>query len=99
MKPFDFNRAQEWTFFPPDTKKFHCLRLAKEALAAAQSYPCFLNAANEVLVERFVRKEIPWTAIGEKLDQLISSHHPEIMVSLEAILDVDSCARQLALKS
>jgi 1-deoxy-D-xylulose-5-phosphate reductoisomerase len=99
LKPFDFSRAQQWTFSPPDHQKFRCLTLAKEALAAGQSYPCFLNAANEVLVERFLRKEISWTAIGEKLDQLISSHHPEIMVSLEAILNVDSCARQLALKS
>jgi 1-deoxy-D-xylulose-5-phosphate reductoisomerase len=99
MKPFDFERAQEWTFFPPDKNKFLCLRLSQEALIAGKSYPCFLNAVNEILVERFVRKEIPWTAIGEKLEQLISSHHPEVMLSLEAILDVDLCARQLALKS
>ena len=67
---------------------------AIDALRAGKSYPCFLNAANEVLVERFVQGKIPWTAIGEKLDKLISSHLPENVLSLEAILAVDASARQ-----
>ncbi len=92
--PFSFNGTM--TFHPPDFKKFPCLGLALHALKAGKSYPCFLNAANEVLVERFLQGEISWMAIGEKLDQLISSHDSSDVLSLEAILGVDLMARQLA---
>ncbi|HSX38955.1 MAG TPA: 1-deoxy-D-xylulose-5-phosphate reductoisomerase [Chlamydiales bacterium] len=94
--PYDFFKNGSLTFYPPDMKKFPCLQLALNALKAGKSYPCFLNAANEVLVARFMQGEIPWTAIGEKLDKLISSHRGENVLSLEAILAVDQSARRLA---
>ncbi len=99
LKPYDFLKNGTLTFYPPDNQRFPCLQLALDALKAGKSYPCFLNAANEVLVEKFVQGKIPWTAIGEKLDKLISSHLPENMLSLEAILAVDASARQLAAAS
>jgi 1-deoxy-D-xylulose-5-phosphate reductoisomerase len=96
LPPYDFLRNGTLTFYPPDTHRFPCLKLALQALKAGRSYPCFLNAANEILVDRFVKGTIPWTAIGEKLDKLISSHSPVNVLSLDAILAVDSSARQLA---
>ena len=96
LEPYDFLKNGTLTFYPPDSQRFPCLQLALDALKAGKSYPCFLNAANEVLVDRFVQGQIPWTAIGEKLDKLISSHQPENVLTLEAILAVDASARQLA---
>jgi 1-deoxy-D-xylulose-5-phosphate reductoisomerase len=60
------------------------------------SYPCFLNAANEVLVSRFLSGEISWMGIGSKLEKLISLHQPQNVLSLNAILSVDQAARELA---
>ena len=68
LKPYDFLKNGTLTFYPPDNQRFPCLQLALDALKAGKSYPCFLNAANEILVERFVQGKIPWTAIGEKLE-------------------------------
>lgn len=99
LKPYDFLKNGTLTFYPPDNQRFPCLQLALDALKAGKSYPCFLNAANEVLVEQFVQGKIPWTAIGEKLNKLISSHLPENVLNLEAILAVDASARQLAAAS
>ncbi len=99
LKPYDFLKNGTLTFHPPDNKRFPCMQLALNALKAGKSYPCFLNAANEVLVEKFIQGKIPWIAIGEKLDKLISSHLPQNMLTLEAILEVDSIARQLAAAS
>lgn len=99
LKPYDFLKNGTLTFYPPDNQRFPCLQLALDALKAGKSYPCFLNAANEVLVERFVQGKISWTAIGEKLDKLISSHVPENVLTLDAILAVDAGARQLAAAS
>ncbi len=96
MAPYDFVKNHTLTFFPVDKEKFHCFHLAVEALRAGRSYPCFLNAANEVLVDRFLQRKIPWIDIGRKLDKLISSHQPENLLTLDAILEMDRVARKKA---
>ena len=85
-------------FFKPDFEKFKCLYLAYEALKTGKSMPCYLNAANEVLVERFLRGKISWMEISKKLEKLISSHRAENMLDLEAILEIDKKARMEAEK-
>ncbi|MBF8262724.1 MAG: 1-deoxy-D-xylulose 5-phosphate reductoisomerase [Parachlamydiales bacterium] len=99
LAPFDFSRYSHLTFEAPDRKKFPCLALAEEALRRGQSYPCFLNAANEVLVERLIRNDLRWADIGFKLEKLMSFHRPVDMVSLESILLVDQEARELSRKA
>ncbi len=94
--PYDFVKNGTLTFFVPDTDRFRCLRLATEAMCAGRSYSCFLNAANEVLVDRFLKRQISWLDIGIKLEKLISSHQPQNLLTLEAILEVDGQARQKA---
>ncbi|MBI5273280.1 MAG: 1-deoxy-D-xylulose-5-phosphate reductoisomerase [Chlamydiia bacterium] len=99
LPAYDFFKNGTLHFSTPDRGRFPCLQLSQDALKAGKSYPCFLSAANEVLVERFLAGEIPWTAIGERLDKLIASHQPENMVALEAILSVDRSARELAARA
>jgi 1-deoxy-D-xylulose-5-phosphate reductoisomerase len=94
----DFSKAFTLHFYPPDFKKFPCLDLAFQALRKKNSAPCFLNAANDVLVERFTKGEISWHQIGEKLERLFSLHQPVDLVSLEGIFSVDQRARELALR-
>jgi len=96
LPPYDFLKNATLTFYPPDVKRFPCLQLALESLREGKSYPCFLNAANEVLVERFLKKEISWTSIGSRLEKLISLHQACNVLSLGAILSVDQLARELA---
>ncbi len=96
ISPLDFSTYSHWNFYPYDKKKFPCLDLAYQALVKKQSYPSFLNAANEVLVQRFLQQEISWMEIGEKLRQLISFHQGRDLVSLEAIRDVEREAKLLA---
>lgn len=96
LAPYDFLKNHTLTFFPPDVKRFPCLQLAIDAMHSGKSYPCYLNAANEVLVERFLKKEIPWIEISRKLEKLMSSHEPSNLLTLEAILEVDRRARQEA---
>lgn len=96
LPPYDFLKNGTLHFFPPDKEKFPCLRLAIESLKAGKSCTCFLNAANEVLVERFLKGKISWIEIGRKLEKLISSHKPQNLLTLEAILEVDGLAREKA---
>lgn len=96
LKPFDFAMARTLEFFPPDTKRFSCLPLAYESAAMGGTSPAYLNAANEVLVDRFVAGDIHWLDIGGKLGNLVSQHVAQHALSLEAIMNADCLARREA---
>lgn len=61
--------------------------------------PCFMNAANEILVERFAQGEISWAGIGEKLEKIMSSHREVDLVNLDLLFEVDREARRIAMKA
>jgi 1-deoxy-D-xylulose-5-phosphate reductoisomerase len=95
-RTLNVSQMKACTFECPDRKKFPCLALAEEALRKGGSYPCVLNAANEVLVQRFLKGELRWIELGSKLEQLMSSHSSRDLVTLEAILAVDREMRRKA---
>lgn len=95
---FDFSQCSKLEFFLPDYDKFRCLYLAKEALKIGKSMPCYINGANEILVERFLKKEIQWNEIATKLEKLMSSHKIQNLLNLEDVLDVDKKAKAEAKK-
>jgi 1-deoxy-D-xylulose-5-phosphate reductoisomerase len=94
--PFDFLKNSQLTFFSPDLEKFPALRLAEESLKTGKSLPAYFNAANEILVERFLKKEISWNSIASLLEKLLSRHQAIPAESLETILSVDQVAREEA---
>lgn len=96
QKPFDFTYARQLQFSPPDWQKFRCLHLAYESLRQGKSFACYMNAANEVLVQRFIQKEIGWIDLGRKLEKLLEKHVLTAVESLEQIGAVDDQARQEA---
>jgi 1-deoxy-D-xylulose 5-phosphate reductoisomerase len=52
-----------------------------------------MNAANEILVNRFLSKELSWSEIGSKLEKLMERHQPESELNLEKIMTIDTLAR------
>ncbi|NQV16345.1 1-deoxy-D-xylulose-5-phosphate reductoisomerase [bacterium] len=70
------------TFEKPDLEKFKCIQLAFDALEAGGSQPVVLNVANEEAVYRFLKEEIPFTAIPEMITKAIKAHdfleHPDL---------------------
>ncbi|WP_068467363.1 1-deoxy-D-xylulose-5-phosphate reductoisomerase [Candidatus Protochlamydia phocaeensis] len=96
LKPFDFFKNAKLEFSLPNMQTFRCLALAYEALREGGSMPCYMNAANEVLVERFLQGEISWKEISLHLDYLMNRHSVVSLDSLEAILAVDALAREEA---
>lgn len=94
IKPFDFTKHSSLTFSPPDMQKFSCLRLAYQAIQKGGSLPCYMNAANEVLVERCLKKEIAWIEISQILEALMERHSIIPADALETILAIDAEARR-----
>lgn len=96
LNPFDFIKNGTLQFFSPDFERFRCLRLAYDAAKAGGSLPCYLNAANEVLGNRFIQKEFNWIEIGRKLETLIDRQVVNPIHSLEDVLGIDEQARKEA---
>lgn len=96
LQPFDFLKNGTLQFALPDTDKFRCLKLAYDAVRCGGSLPCYMNAANEVLVHRFLNREIAWKAIAENLETLMTRHKVTPVKSFEDIVAIDLMARQEA---
>jgi 1-deoxy-D-xylulose-5-phosphate reductoisomerase len=58
VKRIDLAQIASLTFEKPDYEKFHCLKLAIQALELANKAPIALNAANEVAVSAFLENRI-----------------------------------------
>lgn len=99
LEPFDFTKHEKLEFFKPDLAKFRCLALAYEAIRRGGSLPCYMNAANEILVERFLAREMSWMDIGIQLEKLMNQHPVQPADTLEDILAIDAQAREEAAKS
>lgn len=82
-------------FAKPDFERFPSLRLAYYAGKKGGTLPTVLNAANEVAVEAFLRREIPFLQIEELVEKAMMNHHVIEDPSLEEILDVDEEVRKI----
>jgi 1-deoxy-D-xylulose-5-phosphate reductoisomerase len=84
------------TFERPDFDRFPALRLAYEVLATGQSAPAVFSAANEIAVEAFLGRRLPFSAIEEVIEEVLRRVPAEPVNDLEGVLAQDSRARQAA---
>ncbi|SHE63658.1 1-deoxy-D-xylulose-5-phosphate reductoisomerase [Alkalibacter saccharofermentans] len=83
-------------FRKPDVNKFRCLKLAYDALEAGGSMPVVLNGANEIMVDKFLNKEISFLDIPKIIESVMNLHVPIREPGLEEILEIDRWARKHA---
>ena len=99
--PLNFNQMQAMTFEamdePSHMQRFPGLRLAWEALAAPQGTTAVLNAANEVAVDLFLKKQIRFDHIHQVNLATLERIRPMRPQCLEDLLDIDAQARDAAL--
>lgn len=96
LPPLDLAEIGTLHFSRPDTKRFPCLTLARDAAQAGGTMPTVLNAANEVAVEAFLAKRLPFAGIWRVVEQTMLKHQTLSCPSLEEILMIDNWARQTA---
>ena len=94
----DYNGLQ-WSFFKPDLSTFPSLRLAIQAGKLAGPYPAILNAANEVAVAGFLGGRLPFLAIPEVVEDVLSSQYVGAFSTLGDVFAADDWARARALTS
>jgi 1-deoxy-D-xylulose-5-phosphate reductoisomerase len=92
----DLVAAGSLHFEAPDSERYPCLGLAKQAWQLGGTAPAILNAANEVAVESFLGGEISFPSIALVIEHVLSHCASREADSLEAILDDDATARASA---
>lgn len=96
VSALDMFKVAHLDFEEPDFKKFPCLKLAYQALAAGGNMPAVLNAANEIAVESFLKRRMPFTAIPAMIAHAMETVRQEEMVTLDDVLKTDTLARDVA---
>ncbi|MBI4876823.1 MAG: 1-deoxy-D-xylulose-5-phosphate reductoisomerase [Acidobacteria bacterium] len=95
----DWSLPRTWNFGPPDLDKFPLLRLAYQAQEAGGSATCTLNAADEVAVEAFLRRELAFPAIAEVVEETLSRVPARQAGSIGEVLEIDRESREAARES
>ena len=92
----DWGKLRRLDFAKVSTRRFPCLRLAREALRKKGAYPCVFNAADEVAVEAFLERRIPFAAIAEVIERVLARTPRIKMSSIGDVLAADGDARRIA---
>ena len=95
-KPLTWVDAQSWTFEPVDSDTFPAINLARHAVASSPTHTAVYNAANEVFVDAFLAKKLPWLGIVDSLTKVVESHDGIADPTLDDILGVEEWARAQA---
>ena len=96
---FSFADYPQLTFEKPDLTLFRNLQLAFDALEKGGNMPCIMNAANEIVVEAFLKEKVGFLQIPELIEKTMNSisfiHRP----SLEDYQQSDLEAREFTKRS
>lgn len=69
----DFNLYPHFTFEKPDLERFRNLGFAYKAIEEGGNMPCILNAANEVVVEAFLKSQIGFLEMSDVIEFVMSN--------------------------
>ncbi len=88
LRRLDFERAS--------TRRFPCLRLAREAMKKGGAWPCALNAADEIAVAAFLEQRLPFLGIPEVIERVLSRTPRVRFENMDDVLAADAEARRQA---
>jgi len=94
----DWTKLKRLDFEKASTRRFPCLRLAREALKKGGALPAALNAADEVAVAAFLAGRLKFVGIAEVIDRVLERMPRMKLGSIHDVLTADSEARRIAKK-
>ena len=96
VTPNDWRETVSWTFEPLDGAAFPAVDLARSAVAASDTHPAVLNAANEQAVAAFLAGGLEWLDIVEIDAAVVGEHEGLTGPGLDDVLAVETWARARA---
>jgi 1-deoxy-D-xylulose-5-phosphate reductoisomerase len=93
--PVDWSTLGTLTFEAPDLDTFRCLRLAYAAGRTGGTAPAVLSGANEVAVDAFLARRLPWSAIADVVEETLQGGTGNA-AEVADVLEADRVARERA---
>jgi 1-deoxy-D-xylulose-5-phosphate reductoisomerase len=92
----DWSKLKRLDFQKASTRRFPCLRLAREAMKKGGALPCALNAADEIAVAAFLERRLPFLGIPEVIERVLGRTPRGRFEKMEDVLTADAEARRMA---
>ncbi len=93
---FDLAALKHLDFEQPDFARFPCLRLAFEAAEKGGAHCIALNAADEIAVEAFLDRRIPFSGIADTIEKVLAATPESHPGTIAEVLAADREARATA---
>jgi 1-deoxy-D-xylulose-5-phosphate reductoisomerase len=93
---FDLAALRHLDFQEPDFQRFPCLRLSFEAAEKGGAHCIALNAADEIAVDAFLDRRIPFMGIPRTIEKVLASTAEAHPTTIAEVLAKDREARQTA---
>ncbi len=94
VSPLSLADIGELHFGRPDFERYPCLELAIEAAKAGEEACIALSAADEVLVEEFLKGKLKFTDIANALRKVLAKFSSQKLVELDEVLCIDERSRK-----
>jgi 1-deoxy-D-xylulose-5-phosphate reductoisomerase len=92
----DWRGLRRLDFEKVSARRFPCLRLARRALQEGGAQPCAFNAADELAVEAFLDRRLPFMAIARVIERVLDRMPAAHPGTIADVLLADAEARRLA---
>ncbi|MEG1663078.1 MAG: 1-deoxy-D-xylulose-5-phosphate reductoisomerase [Clostridia bacterium] len=94
VAPLDLSKVGQLNFFETDFERYPCLKLAIEAAKKGDRACIALSAADEVLVDMFLKDKIKFLDIPRILEKVLNKFSKVANVELDEIIDIDAESRK-----
>ena len=92
----DWRKLKRLDFEKASTRRFPCLRLAREAMKKGGAFPCALNAADEIAVAAFLERRLGFLGIPEVIERVLIRTPRVRFERMDDVLTADAEARRMA---
>ena len=92
------NKKLSLNFEKPDLNTFKNLKLAFQAIKEGGNKPCILNAANEVVVDSFLKKEIKFLEMSNIIEECLNKIEYIANLNFKDYVEIDRKTRILTKK-
>jgi 1-deoxy-D-xylulose-5-phosphate reductoisomerase len=92
----DWRKLRRLDFAKVSTRRFPCLRLAREAMKKGGALPCALNAADEVAVAAFLERRLSFPGIAQVIERVLERTPRTRFEKMDDVLAADAEARRTA---
>jgi 1-deoxy-D-xylulose-5-phosphate reductoisomerase len=95
FKRFNFIDYPELTFEQPDLETFRNLQLAYIAMDKGGNMPCVLNAANEVVVDAFLKEKVGFLQMSDIIEKVMDKTYFIKNPTIDDLYQTDREARKI----